>query len=78
MTSIIASRRVSATFTQKAVTTELNRIDLKPLPCEGKTYSGAFPMQNGLEMPYTHDVEYSKKNDWASRVLLIEEYVGNK
>lgn len=57
---------------------ELNRIDLKPLPCEGKTYSGAFLMQNGLEMPYTHDVEYSKKNDWASRVLLLEEYVGNK
>ena len=57
---------------------ELNRIDLKPLHCEGKTYSGAFLMQNGLEMPYTHDVEYSKKNDWASRVLLLEEYVGNK
>lgn len=52
---------------------ELNRIDLKPLSCEGKTYSGAFLMQNGLEMPYTHDVEYSKKNDWASRVLLLEE-----
>jgi len=52
---------------------ELNRIDLKPLSCEGNTYSGAFLMQNGLEMPYTHDVEYSKKNDWASRVLLLEE-----
>lgn len=51
---------------------ELNRIDLKPLSCEGKTYSGAFLMQTGLEMPYVHDVEYSKKNDWASRVLKLE------
>ena len=51
---------------------ELNRIDLNPLSCEGKTYSGAFLMQTGLEMPYVHDVEYSKKNDWASRVLKLE------
>ena len=51
---------------------ELNRIDKKPLPCEGKVYSGAFLMQTGLEMPYTHDVEYSMKNDWASRVLQLE------
>lgn len=51
---------------------ELNRIDKKPLPCEGKTYSGAFLMQTGLEMPYTHDVEHGKKNDWASRVLQLE------
>ena len=51
---------------------ELNRIDLKPLSCEGKTYSGAFLMQTGLEMPYVHDVEHSKKNDWASRVLKLE------
>ncbi len=51
---------------------ELNRIDKKPLPCEGKTYSGAFLMQTGLEMPYTHDVEHGRKNDWASRVLQLE------
>ena len=51
---------------------ELNRIDKKPLPCEGKVYSGAFLMQTGLEMPYTHDVEHSMKNDWASRVLQLE------
>ena len=51
---------------------ELNRIDLNPLHCEGKTYSGAFLMQTGLEMPYVHDVEHSKKNDWASRVLKLE------
>jgi len=50
---------------------ELNRIDKKPLPCEGKSYSGAFLMQNGLEMPYTHDVEHNKLNDWSSRVLQL-------
>ena len=50
---------------------ELNRIDNKPLPCEGKSYSGAFLMQTGLEMPYTHDVDYNKLNDWASRVLQL-------
>ncbi|MGM9713226.1 MAG: alpha-galactosidase [Prevotella sp.] len=52
---------------------ELNRIDNKPLDCEGKVYTGRYLMANGLEMPYTHDVDYAKKNDWASRVLLLEE-----
>ena len=28
-------------------------------------------MQTGLEMPYTHDVDYNKLNDWASRVLQL-------
>lgn len=51
---------------------ELNRIDNKPLDCEGKVFSGRFLMANGLEMPYTHDVDYGKKNDWASRVILLE------
>ena len=50
---------------------ELNRIDNKPLSCEGKSYSGAYLMQTGLEMPYTHDVDYNKLNDWASRVLQL-------
>lgn len=53
---------------------ELNRIDTDPLPCEGKTYTGAYLMANGLEIPYEHVVEYSKKNDWASRILhLVSE-----
>ena len=52
---------------------ELNRIDNKPLDCEGKVFTGRYLMANGLEMPYTHDVDYGKKNDWASRVLLLEE-----
>ena len=51
---------------------ELNRIDNKPLDCEGKVFTGRYLMANGLEMPYTHDVDYGKKNDWASRVLMLE------
>lgn len=53
--------------------TELNRIDNQPLPFEGKVYSGAFLMENGLEIPYTHQVDYHKLNDYASRVLYLEE-----
>ena len=53
---------------------ELNRIDLRPLPYEGKTFSGRFLMENGLEMPLRHVVRYSNMNDWSSRVLrLVEE-----
>lgn len=51
---------------------ELNAIDLKPLYCEGKSYSGKFLMEHGLEMPYTNEVEWSKKTDWSSRVLYLE------
>ena len=52
---------------------ELNRIDNQPLAFEGKTFSGAFLMENGLEIPYTHRVDYHKQNDYASRVLYLEE-----
>ena len=51
---------------------ELNRIDNEPLPFEGKSYSGKFLMENGLEIPYTHKVDYHKQNDYASRVLYLE------
>ncbi len=51
---------------------ELNRVDLLPLDCEGKAYSGAYLMSHGLEMPYLNDVEWGKKTDWSSRVLLLE------
>ena len=51
---------------------ELNRIDQKPLDCEGKTYSGAYLMSHGLDVPYRNEPEWSKKSDWASRVLLLE------
>ena len=52
---------------------ELNRIDLKPLDCEGKSYSGAYLMSHGLEMPYRNEVDWGKKNEWSSRVLLLEQ-----
>lgn len=52
---------------------ELNRIDNKPLKFEGKAFTGQFLMDNGLEIPYTHDVDYNKLNSWASRVLCLEE-----
>ncbi len=51
---------------------ELNRIDNQPLSCEGQSYSGAYLMANGLEMPYSHDVDYAKLNDWSSRVLQLK------
>ena len=51
---------------------ELNRIDQRPLDCEGKVYSGAYLMGHGLEMPRSNDVEWGKKTDWSSRVLLLE------
>ena len=52
---------------------ELNRIDNEPLAFEGKTFTGAYLMANGLEIPYTHNVDYHKKTAWASRVLLVEK-----
>lgn len=51
---------------------ELDVIDNKPLNCEGKSYSGKYLMEHGLEMPYTHDVDWGKKNCWSSRVLYLE------
>lgn len=51
---------------------ELNRIDLKPLDCEGQLYSGAYLMNHGLDMPYRNEVDWGKKNEWASRVLYLE------
>ena len=51
---------------------ELNRVDLQPLDCEGQTYSGAYLMSHGLDVPYRNDVDWNKKSDWASRVLLLE------
>lgn len=52
---------------------ELNRIDRKPLPFEGKSFSGRFLMENGLEIPYNHDLPSEEKTDWSSRVLALEE-----
>ena len=52
---------------------ELDRIDNKPLKFEGQVFTGRFLMDNGLEIPYTHDVDYNKLNSWSSRVLCLEE-----
>lgn len=52
--------------------TELNRVDLKPLAFEGKSFSGKFLMESGLDIPLTNNVEHSQKTDWSSRVLLLE------
>lgn len=51
--------------------TELNRIDTKPLSFEGKSYSGAFLMSSGLEIPVSHELPKEKKTDWSSRVLKL-------
>jgi len=51
---------------------ELDRIDMQELYCEGKSYTGKYLMEHGLEMPYRHDVEYNKKNNWSSRVLRLQ------
>lgn len=51
---------------------ELDVIDNKPLDFEGKSYSGKYLMEHGLEMPYVHEVDWGKKNDWSSRVLYLE------
>lgn len=54
------------------VVEELNRIDNNPLSFEGKKFTGRFLMERGLEIPATHDVDYHKRNDYASRVLLLK------
>ena len=51
---------------------ELNRIDNRPLDCEGKTFTGAYLMQNGIDLPFKHNVDYHKQNDWASRVISLK------
>ncbi|MBQ8422156.1 MAG: alpha-galactosidase [Bacteroidales bacterium] len=50
---------------------ELNRIDNEPLPYEGLAFTGKFLMENGLEIPLKHKVDYHKQNDWSSRVLHL-------
>ena len=56
---------------KKYVVHELNRIDKEPLECEGKSYTGAYLMANGIEVPYRNAVEWHKMCDWSSRVLSL-------
>jgi len=51
--------------------TELDRIDLAPLKYEGKSFSGKFLMEVGLEIPPTNEPGWSQKSDWSSRVLWL-------
>ena len=51
---------------------ELNRIDLKPLSFEGQSFSGDYLMSHGLEMPYTHNLDWNQKTNWSSRVLELQ------
>ena len=39
---------------------------------EGKSYSGEYLMNRGLEIPTTHNLDWGKKTNWSSRVLLLE------
>ena len=51
---------------------ELNRVDRKALSFEGKSFSGKFLMETGLDInPVVHDVDASQKTEWASRVLYL-------
>lgn len=53
------------------VVEELNRIDKEPLKYEGKAFTGKFLMQNGLEIPESHNVEWNDRSDHSSRVLHL-------
>ncbi len=53
------------------VVEELNGIDNKPLPFEGKTFTGRYLMSNGLEIPESHSVDWEKRSDHSSRVLRL-------
>lgn len=52
--------------------TELNRVDRTPLACEGRVYTGRYLMDNGIDVPYTHDLDYNLLNDYASRVIRLD------
>jgi len=47
--------------------TELNRVEKKPLPFEGRCFSGKFLMETGLDIPI------NRMTPWDSRMLLLEE-----
>ena len=52
---------------------ELNREDNEPLKYEGKSFTGRFLMDNGLEMPQSNQVDYHKLHDFSSRVLSLSK-----
>jgi len=54
--------------------TELNRLSDYVLPFEGKSFSGAFLMENGLEIPYYPEPygEQVRMQGYSSRVLRLQ------
>lgn len=48
---------------------EMNRVEKSPLKFEGKTFSGRFLMDQGLEIP--DNLNMDNADEWASRVLLL-------
>lgn len=58
--------------TKHYVVHELDRQDKDPLFCEGKSYSGAYLMEHGLDLPYTNNVDWNDRMAWASRVLQLQ------
>ena len=51
---------------------ELNRVEKYPLAVEGRTFTGRYLMEQGLEIPYSHRMESHKQMGYSSRVLLLE------
>ena len=52
--------------------TELNPIDVVPLPVDGKLFSGNLLMSNGLALPTEHNNGKDLHVPYASRILLLE------
>ncbi len=58
---------------KKYTVRELNRVDRDELKYEGKTFTGKFLMEHGLEMPSKHWVDSDlHRSDWTSRVLYLK------
>ena len=51
---------------------ELNALPGDSFPLEGKTFTGTFLMQHGVEMPQNHSIRNrNERMDYASRVFVI-------
>ena len=50
---------------------EINRIDDRPLFCEGQSYSGAYLMNHGIDLPAGHSLPKADRTSWASRILYL-------
>ena len=51
---------------------ELNALPGDSFPLEGRTYTGAFLMQHGVEIPQNHSIRNrNERTDYASRVFVL-------